>query len=153
MTRGWKSQSSHAAALFRRQSCESIAGHAAETTRKAPACIRWDRWPACPSERYCFNSFWRGRASSSLFVAGWLIRRSRWHAPSAPERLVFLSSCRDSGSDLLPALTSFTNTVMEEACPIDIIPIFFGGRLLALNKKLGGIRPIAVGLTLPRLAS
>jgi len=37
---------------------------------------------------------------------------------------------------------------MTGACPTDIIPIFFGGRLLALNKKSGGIRPIAVGLTL-----
>ena len=70
-----------------------------------------------------------------------------------PQHLKDLLSCRDSGSDLLPALTSFTNTVMTGACPTDIIPIFFGGRLLALNKKSGGIRPIAVGLTLRRLAS
>ena len=62
-------------------------------------------------------------------------------------------SCLDFGSDLLPALTSSTNTVMTGACPTDIIPIFFGGRLLALNKKSGGIRPIAVGLTLRRFAS
>ena len=31
--------------------------------------------------------------------------------------------------------------------------IFFGGRLLALNKKGGGIRPIAVGFSLRRLTS
>jgi len=42
---------------------------------------------------------------------------------------------------------------MTGACPTNIIPIFFGGRLLALNKKSGGIRPIAVGLTLRHLAS
>jgi len=70
-----------------------------------------------------------------------------------PQHLKDLLSCRDSGSDLLPALTSFTNTVMTGACPTDIIPIFFGGRLLALNKKSVSIRPIAVGLTLRRLAS
>ena len=34
---------------------------------------------------------------------------------------------------------------------IIIAPIFFGGRLLALNKKSGGIRPIAIGFTLRRL--
>ena len=32
-------------------------------------------------------------------------------------------------------------------------PIFFGGRLLALNKKSGGIRPIAIGFSLRHLAS
>ena len=32
-------------------------------------------------------------------------------------------------------------------------PIFFGGHLLAMNKKSGGIRPIAVGFSLRRLAS
>ena len=32
-------------------------------------------------------------------------------------------------------------------------PFFFGGRLLAMNKKSGGIRPIAVDVTLQRLAS
>jgi len=31
--------------------------------------------------------------------------------------------------------------------------ILFGGRLVALNKKSGGIRPIAVGFTLRRLIS
>ena len=70
-----------------------------------------------------------------------------------PQHLKDLLSCHDSGSDLLPALTSFTNTVMAGACPIDIILIFYGGRLLAMNKKSGSIRPIAVGLTLRRLAS
>ena len=54
-----------------------------------------------------------------------------------PQHPKDLLSCRDSRSDLLPALTSFTNTVITGACPTDIIPIFFGGRLLALNKKSG----------------
>ena len=30
---------------------------------------------------------------------------------------------------------------------------FFGGRLIALDKKCGGIRPIVIGMTLRRLAS
>ena len=32
-------------------------------------------------------------------------------------------------------------------------PIFFGGRLIALDKKCGGIRSIVIGMTLRRLAS
>jgi len=34
-----------------------------------------------------------------------------------------------------------------------VTPLFFGGRLLAINKKNGGFRPIAIGFTLRRLAS
>ena len=42
---------------------------------------------------------------------------------------------------------------MQRKCPKEMTPFFFGGRLLALNKKSGGIRPIAVGVPLRRLAS
>ena len=42
---------------------------------------------------------------------------------------------------------------MAGLCPKEAAPFFFGGRLLALNKKSEGIRPIAVGVTLRRLAS
>ena len=38
-------------------------------------------------------------------------------------------------------------------CPSDVARYFFGGRLLALNKKSGGSRPIAIGFTLRRLVS
>jgi len=43
--------------------------------------------------------------------------------------------------------------VLSGRCPEEVTPIFFGGRLLALNKKTGGFRPIAIGFTLRRLAS
>jgi hypothetical protein len=41
---------------------------------------------------------------------------------------------------------------MENVLPI-FAPYFFGGSLIALKKKDGGIRPIAVGETLRRLAA
>ena len=43
--------------------------------------------------------------------------------------------------------------VLAEWCLVDVASIFFGGRLIALNKKSGGISPIAVGFTLQRLVS
>jgi len=43
--------------------------------------------------------------------------------------------------------------ILAGRCPSDVAPVFFGGRLLALNKKSGGVRPIAIGFTLRRLAS
>jgi len=34
-----------------------------------------------------------------------------------------------------------------------VSPVLFGGNLIALEKKSGGIRPIAVGYTLRRIAA
>ena len=47
--------------------------------------------------------------------------------------------CREAGPEFLSALTAFVNTVLADRWPSDAAPVFFGGRLLALNKKSGGI--------------
>ena len=70
-----------------------------------------------------------------------------------PQHLKDLLQCRESGSDFLTAVTAFVNLVLAGRCPTDVAPILFGGRLIALNKKSGGIRPIAVGFSLRRLVS
>jgi len=64
-----------------------------------------------------------------------------------PQHLKDMMLCRESGTDFLAALTGFTNVVLAGLCPKEVSPFFFGGRLLAMNKKSGGIRPIAVGVT------
>ena len=57
------------------------------------------------------------------------------------------------GPQLLRALTSFTNLILEgKTLPITR-PYFFGASLIALEKKDGGVRPIAVGCTLRRLVA
>jgi hypothetical protein len=56
-------------------------------------------------------------------------------------------------STLLTAITAFVNLVVAGGIPDHLKPTFFGGRLIALSKKDGGIRPIVVGLTLRRLTS
>ena len=38
-------------------------------------------------------------------------------------------------------------------CPDTVIPVFFGGSFIALEKKCGSVRPIAIGYTLHRLAA
>ena len=68
-----------------------------------------------------------------------------------PQHLLDLVHCRESGSNLLTSLTSFINLVLSGSCPSQVIPLFFGARLIALSKKSGGIRPIAVGCVLRRL--
>lgn len=70
-----------------------------------------------------------------------------------PQHIRDLLLCREAGSDFLTALTAFVNMVLAGRCPSDVAPVFFGGRLLALNKKSGGIRPIAIGFTLRRVVS
>jgi len=42
---------------------------------------------------------------------------------------------------------------MTGKCPSSVTPIFFGGRLIALQKKSGSISPIAIGYTWRRLAA
>ena len=70
-----------------------------------------------------------------------------------PQHIRDMLLCREAGSDFLTALTAFVNLVLAGGCPADVAAVFFGGRLLALKKKSGGIRPIAVGFTLRRLVS
>ena len=45
------------------------------------------------------------------------------------------------------------NYLLEGKCHPQFIPILFGGKLIALNKKTGGIRPIAVGYTIRIIAA
>ena len=59
----------------------------------------------------------------------------------------------DAGTRLLEKLTEFVNLVLSGNLPPRIRPIFFGANLIALGKKGGGIRPIAVGNTLRRLSA
>jgi len=70
-----------------------------------------------------------------------------------PQHLLDLVSCRESGADLLTSLMAFTNLLLQGKSHLDMTSILLGGRLVALNKKSGGIHLIAVGFTLRRLAS
>ena len=62
-------------------------------------------------------------------------------------------SVTDGGQLLLQALTAFVNFVLSGRVHVNIRPSFFGATLLGLNKRDGGIRPIAIGCTLRRLVA
>ncbi len=70
-----------------------------------------------------------------------------------PQQLKELVQCREAGAVLLAALTDFVNMTLAGRCPETVAQVFFGGRLIALSKKSGGIRPIAIGMTLRRIVS
>jgi len=70
-----------------------------------------------------------------------------------PQHVQDLINDRVAGPILLPALTSFINLLLKGQCPEAVRRILFGGRLIALSKKDGGVRPIAIGYTWRRLAA
>ena len=61
-------------------------------------------------------------------------------------------STTGGGHALLSALTSFLSLVLAGRTPPSFCPYFFSANLIALQKKDGGVRPIAIGCTLRRLA-
>ena len=63
-------------------------------------------------------------------------------------------SLGEDAKNLLDALVLFFNEIVFKGkVPIEACSFFYGGNLIALSKKCGGIRPIAIGNTLRRLAS
>jgi hypothetical protein len=70
-----------------------------------------------------------------------------------PQHILDLLNCRESGSALLTSLTAFVNSLLDGKCSPDVTPILFGGQLMALEKKSGGVRPIAIGYTWRRIAA
>ena len=60
---------------------------------------------------------------------------------------------RQIGGSLIIALTNLVNFFLAGKAPVWLRPYFFGASLFAFAKKDGGLRPIAVGLTLRRLVA
>ena len=60
----------------------------------------------------------------------------------------------EPASKLLDTLVAFMNyTVYPGKVPTEVVETFYGANLIALGKEDGGVRPIAVGFTLRRLAA
>ena len=60
----------------------------------------------------------------------------------------------EAADNLIEAITDFLNVVVVSGrLPEWMCPVFYGAKLIALSKSEGdGLRPIAIGLTLRRLA-
>ena len=59
----------------------------------------------------------------------------------------------DGDPALLTNLTSLVNVLLKGSLPVDIVRIIYGGKLIALRKKDGGIRPITVGYVIRRIVA
>ena len=62
-----------------------------------------------------------------------------------PQHLLELVQSKEMRNRLLTSLTAFVNSLLDGKCHKDFVQILFGGRLIAMEKKTGGIRPIMVG--------
>ena len=69
------------------------------------------------------------------------------------QHLKDMLSTSGAGDSLLESVTDFINLMLAGRVPERVRPILFGGRLTALKKKDGGLRPIAIGYTWRRLAA
>ena len=70
-----------------------------------------------------------------------------------PKHIADLVSCRDNGPSLLTIITAFVNMLLKNQFATEVIPFLFGVNLIALTKKSGGVRPIAVGYYWRRLSA
>ncbi|KAI5635225.1 reverse transcriptase (RNA-dependent DNA polymerase) domain-containing protein [Phthorimaea operculella] len=72
-----------------------------------------------------------------------------------PQHLKELTSVAagESGVRLIECLTKLVNFLYSGRLNPDVCPYLYGASLCALTKKDGGIRPIAIGSTLRRLAA
>jgi hypothetical protein len=70
-----------------------------------------------------------------------------------PQHIMDMINNTETGSALLTSITNFVNMLLRGECHQEVTPILFGGSLIALDKKSGGVRPIAIGYTLRRIAA
>ncbi|XP_055352279.1 uncharacterized protein LOC129598413 [Paramacrobiotus metropolitanus] len=71
-----------------------------------------------------------------------------------PQHLKDMLSCKDAAeSQLCSALCKLMSFIVAGKVPEEVRPVLFGANLIALSKKDGGVRPIAVGNVLRRLAA
>jgi hypothetical protein len=56
-----------------------------------------------------------------------------------PQHILDMVACKESGSDLLTAITAFINGLLDGKYNPEVLPVFFGGRLIALEKKSVGV--------------
>ena len=72
-----------------------------------------------------------------------------------PQHLKDLTSksCGEPGARLLGAVTLLCNKMLRGEVPAEVAPFLYGASLIAFSKPGGGVRPIAIGSTLRRVAA
>jgi hypothetical protein len=118
--------------------------------------------PSAPTDRRSVASLSTGTTSGQFSTCVDDVRKAIFSFPAGssggpdgltPQHLRDLVSTEGENSPLLALITDLVNGLYKGIVPEQVRPVFFGGRLIALAKKDGGLRPIAIGYTLRRLAA
>ena len=115
--------------------------------------------PTAPTNQEIFpdrNTFVACQASDEM------IRKAIFSFPAGssggpdglrPAHISELIRNKETSDCLLSSVCNLINALLQGKCPPSIQKILFGGKLLALNKPDGGLRPIAIGYYWRRLAA
>ena len=119
-----------------------------------------DKYPQAPEDRKSFkdpkesSNFTPFQASSDVSKA---LRSFPLGSSGGPDGVTpqHLRDLINNNADvmLLQTLTDFVNLLLSGSIPNDVKDIIFGGRLIALHKSSGCIRPIVTGYTWRRIAA
>ena len=109
--------------------------------------------PDCSEENICFKT-----NKENLLKAIRSFKNGTGGGPDGllPQHLKDMTGDElgETASKLLDTLVTFLNTIIYPGkVPHEVIETFYGANLIALGKEDGGVRPIAVGFTLRRLAA
>ena len=113
-------------------------------------------FPPAPSEGDCSNSITVSVDDITRSLKSFKNGSSGGPDGLTPQHLKDLTSgaLGETSRNLLQALVMFTNgIVLCGNIPSAVCSSFFGATLIALSKKDGGVRPIAIGNTLRRLCA
>ena len=117
-----------------------------------------DKHPAPPADRRLIQNLLPG----NIHVSADEIRKAIKSFPCGsaggpdglkPQHLKDLTSDSTSSDALLHLITNFINFLLSARCLDDVRSLLFGGRLTALSKKDGGIRPMEMWCVYRRLAA
>jgi len=70
-----------------------------------------------------------------------------------PQHLLDLTNCKETGPELISAITVLVNLLLARICLNEVRSTLFGGTLFAMRKESGGLRPIVIGYYWHRLSS
>ena len=105
--------------------------------------------PAYPAAMGTLEEFppWKARAAIMAFAP----RAGAGPSGLSPDAL--LQGLAIHGGPFAEAVAAVVHRIAQGAVPPEVRPYFFGAQLAALEKKGGGVRPIAAGETLRRVAA
>src|SRR6218665_1856286 len=97
--------------------------------------VQTDGHAVCRAYR-AISGLREGSGRRGAFFPGGVCGWARWVEAPAP---IDLLNNQESSATFLASLTDFINVLLRGECPKQMREIMFGGSLIALSKKSGGL--------------